>query len=73
MHQALDKVIRKWKNVENIKWVGITGPEVSGTQKEYLFWVNFCNLPFDHYWFQIKHVKLKNEEIILQLKCIRFV
>lgn len=71
LQKDLEKVKKKWENVNNLKWVGITGPDKLDIYNTYYFWVNMNNLPFNNYWFQIKHVRLIENEVLIQLKCIR--
>lgn len=44
------------------KWIGITSN---------CLWVELEELAFDEYWFSIKSLKLRNNEVILKLKAIR--
>ncbi|GBP43489.1 hypothetical protein EVAR_30446_1 [Eumeta japonica] len=55
-------------------WIGITGTELlefatSGT----CIWTEIENEPFGPFWFQIKTVLFKKDEVMLKLKCIRHI
>ncbi|GLH05449.1 Uncharacterized protein GBIM_11048 [Gryllus bimaculatus] len=58
----------------DVIWTGITGPEMVGAPAGYSLWVKLNNIPFGHYWFQIREVKfIENLEICVRLKCLRSV
>ncbi|XP_069695995.1 uncharacterized protein [Periplaneta americana] len=76
LKKDLDVVRRRLKNFKKFseKWIGITGPDFVGAPAGHALWVKLHNLPFGHYWFQIKQVKFVEDiEMIVRLKCVRAV
>ncbi|XP_026318943.1 uncharacterized protein LOC113229528 [Hyposmocoma kahamanoa] len=55
-----------------IQWIGITDGASIGYSGICL-WTEIDNQPFGAYWFQIRSIKFRDGEIILTLKCIRYI
>ncbi|XP_055854392.1 uncharacterized protein LOC129918070 [Episyrphus balteatus] len=51
-------------------WIGITSTQHSSTA-DTCIWVELDELAFDQYWFSVKSVRLRENEIIIKLKPIR--
>lgn len=56
----------------NVQWIGITDGASIGYSGICL-WTEIDNQPFGAFWFQIRSIKFRDAEIILTLKCIRYI
>ncbi|XP_049872568.1 uncharacterized protein LOC126371306 [Pectinophora gossypiella] len=56
----------------NKHWIGITDGELIG-HPGLCLWTEIDNQPFGPFWFQIKSLKYREEEIIITVKCIRHI
>lgn len=69
----LDVIENRLRNYYTTKpfstWIGIT----SSATKDTCLWVELEELAFDQYWFSIKSLRLRPNEVILKLKPIRSV
>ncbi|XP_023937385.2 uncharacterized protein LOC112045446 [Bicyclus anynana] len=54
-------------------WIGITDSEAAGHSSGICLWTEIENQPFGVFWFQIKSVKFRDFEVIIQLKCLRHI
>lgn len=55
-------------------WIGITDADSLGFSSTSLcLWTEIDNQPFGPFWFQIKTLKFRNDEIMVSLKCIRHI
>ncbi|KAL0830695.1 hypothetical protein ABMA28_002829 [Loxostege sticticalis] len=58
----------------NIHWIGIADSEILGVNSSGLcLCTEIENQPFGPFWFQIKSIRFRNEEIMIALKCIRHI
>ncbi|KAJ0183374.1 hypothetical protein K1T71_001350 [Dendrolimus kikuchii] len=56
----------------NIHWIGITDSKSYGYSSAGIcLWTEIDNQPFGPFWFQIKSIKFRQNEIIVTLKCLR--
>ncbi|XP_044738472.1 uncharacterized protein LOC123300066 [Chrysoperla carnea] len=69
--EALDEVIKRLYTHYSNMWIGITSPNMSGTPAGYCLWVELPDTPLGKYWFQIKSVKFRSNEVLCKLKCLR--
>lgn len=56
----------------NVQWIGITDGASIGYSSICL-WTEIDNHPFGTYWFQIRSIKFRDDEIMLTLKFIRHI
>lgn len=52
-------------------WIGITDSKMVGTPAGHCLWTELEELPFGQYWFQIKTIKFRNNEVYLKIKSVR--
>lgn len=58
----------------NTNCVGILDAEVLGISSSSLcIWTEIENQPFGPFWFQIKSIKFKSGEVMVTLKCLRYI
>ncbi|XP_063535082.1 uncharacterized protein LOC134745040 [Cydia strobilella] len=57
----------------NIQWIGITDSEPLGYTSGVCIWTEIDNQPFGAFWFQVKSLKFRDEEIIVSVKCLRHI
>ncbi|XP_063622337.1 uncharacterized protein LOC134794452 [Cydia splendana] len=57
----------------NIQWIGITDSEPLGYTSGVCIWTEIDNQPFGPFWFQVKSLKFRDEEIIVTVKCLRHI
>lgn len=58
----------------NIHWIGITDSNSFGFSSAGIcLWTEIDNQPFGPFWFQIKSLKFRENEIIVILKCLRYI
>ncbi|XP_047990677.1 uncharacterized protein LOC125229779 [Leguminivora glycinivorella] len=57
----------------NIQWIGITDTEPLGYTSGVCVWTEIDNQPFGPFWFQVKSLKFREEEIIVTVKCLRHI
>ncbi|XP_013197974.1 uncharacterized protein LOC106140877 [Amyelois transitella] len=56
------------------QWIGITESEALGYRPNGIcLWTEIENQPFGLFWFQIKSVKFRENEVIILLKCLRHI
>ncbi|XP_037296324.1 uncharacterized protein LOC115441753 [Manduca sexta] len=57
-----------------IHWIGITDSDAAGCGASGVcIWTEIENQPFGPFWFQIKSLKFREDEIIVTLKCLRHI
>ncbi|XP_075975533.1 uncharacterized protein LOC142976163 [Anticarsia gemmatalis] len=55
-------------------WIGITETEALGYHSAGVcLWTEIDNQPFGPFWFQIKSLKFRDEEVIVTVKCLRHI
>lgn len=55
-------------------WIGITDTDVLGIHSPGIcLWTEIDNQPFGPFWFQIKSLKFRGEEVMVTLKCLRHI
>lgn len=52
-------------------WLGATDGLELGQPKGHCIWTDVGDLPFGHYWFQIRRLAFRDNEIFLKVKCLR--
>ncbi|CAB3254884.1 unnamed protein product [Arctia plantaginis] len=58
----------------NIRWIGITETDILGYHSTGVcLWTEIENQPFGPFWFQIKTLKFREDEIIVVVKCLRHI
>lgn len=57
----------------NIHWIGITETAALGYTPGICIWTEIDNQPFGPFWFQIKSLKFREDEIIITVKCLRHI
>lgn len=58
----------------NIRWIGITETDVLGYPSSGMcIWTEIDNQPFGPFWFQIKTLKFREDEVIVMVKCLRHI
>lgn len=66
----LDVVLKRIRKYTN-KWVGITTPDIIGAPAGHCLWVELQTEVFGCYWYQIKTIKFKENEVTLKIKQLR--
>lgn len=56
----------------NVQWIGISDGAAIGYPGICL-WTEIDNQPFGAFWFQIRSIKFRQDEIMVTLKCIRHI
>ncbi|XP_061714535.1 uncharacterized protein LOC133523045 [Cydia pomonella] len=57
-----------------IQWIGITDTEPLGYNSSGVcLWTEIDNQPFGPFWFQVRSLKFRDEEIIVTVKCLRHI
>lgn len=55
-------------------WIGITTPDcIPGAPNQVCIWAELEELAFGQYWFSIKTLRFRENEIIIKLKSIRYI
>ncbi|KPI94108.1 hypothetical protein RR46_06559 [Papilio xuthus] len=54
-------------------WIGVTNAEKIGNFSGVCIWTEIDDQPLGAFWFQIKSVKFRENEVLLVLKCIRHI
>ncbi|XP_068617367.1 uncharacterized protein [Battus philenor] len=54
-------------------WIGITNAEIFDKPSDVCIWTEIENQPFGAFWFQIKSVRFRDNEVIILVKCIRHI
>lgn len=72
--RKLDELIKifheKYTN-KNI-WLGVTNTCQSGSPAGHCIWTDLgSQIPFGQYWFQVRRITFRENEIYLKLKCLR--
>lgn len=57
----------------NTHWIGITDTESLGYSPGVCLWTEIDNQPFGPFWFQIKSLKFRDDEVMVTLKCLRHI
>lgn len=59
----------------DIQWIGITETDVigCGSAGNVCLCTEIDNQPFGAFWFQIKNLKFREEEVVVALKCLRHI
>lgn len=57
----------------NTHWIGITDTESLGYTPGICLWTEIENQPFGPFWFQIKSLKFRDDEVMVTLKCLRHI
>ncbi|XP_026748930.2 uncharacterized protein LOC113509724 [Galleria mellonella] len=66
--------LQKLRHVCSTHWIGITDREILGQGLSGIcLWTEIENQPFGPFWFQIKTIKFREQEVIVLLKCIRHI
>ncbi|CAG4935920.1 unnamed protein product [Parnassius apollo] len=74
LKRDLLEVQTKLRNVcTDQHWIGITSSEFLGYNTGVCIWTEIDNQPFGAFWFQIKSIKFRADEVMLTLKCIRHI
>ncbi|XP_037948855.1 uncharacterized protein LOC119680219 isoform X1 [Teleopsis dalmanni] len=71
------QILLFYQNIPNV-WIGITHGDISKTKliagaMDTYIWVELENVAFGQYWFMVKSVRFRDNEIILKLKVARAV
>ncbi|CAG9787685.1 unnamed protein product [Diatraea saccharalis] len=75
LKKDLYDILHKFSNVSpNLKSIGIIDAEVLGVNSSGLcIWTEIENQPFGPFWFQIKGLKFRSDEIMVSVKCVRHI
>lgn len=57
----------------NIHWIGVTDGEQIGYPSSVCIWTEIDNQPFGPFWFQIRSIKYREDEVIVILKSLRHI
>ncbi len=53
------------------KWIGITDKHMVGAPAGFCVWTELDNVPFGRYWFEVKTVRFRDNEVLVRVKMIR--
>jgi hypothetical protein len=53
------------------KWIGITDKQVVGAPAGFCVWTELEDVPFGKYWFEVKTVRFRDNEVLIRVKMIR--
>lgn len=75
LKRDLLEVQHKLSSTTKVSWIGITDTDFIGCSPAggVCLCTEIDNQPFGTFWFQIKTLKFREEEIIVTLKCIRHI
>lgn len=73
LKQDLLEVQTKLQSYYTTHWIGITTAEILGVHSGVCIWTEIDNQPFGAFWFQIKSIRFREDEVMLSLKCIRHI
>lgn len=58
----------------NTHWIGITDTEAIGHNPSGVcLWSEIDNQPFGPFWFQVRSLKFRDEEVLVSVKCLRHI
>lgn len=61
-------------SLNKFQWIGITDTELlENISPGLCLWTEIDNQPFGPFWFQIKTVQVRNEEVMVKLRCLRHI
>lgn len=66
--QVINNKIRRY---DATRWVGITTPRIIGAPAGHCIWVQLENPVFGAYWYKIRSIKFKRNEVILSVVQVR--
>ncbi|XP_053604743.1 uncharacterized protein LOC128671925 [Plodia interpunctella] len=70
----LIEAVHQLKLLYTVKWIGVTDSEALGYRPHGIcVWTEIENQPFGVFWFQIKTVKIRDNEVIIAVKCLRHI
>lgn len=69
----LDVVKKRLGNSFKEKWIGITTPKTIGAPAGYCMWVDLPEEVFGRYWYKIRSVSFRKNEILLKIKPVRAI
>lgn len=69
----LDVVKKRLGNSFKGKWIGITTPKTIGAPAGYCMWVDLPEEVFGRYWYKIRSVSFRKNEILLKIKPVRAI
>lgn len=69
----LDVVKKRLGNSFRDKWIGITTPKTIGAPAGYCMWVVLPEEVFGRYWYKIRSVSFRNNEVLLKIKPVRAI
>lgn len=67
----LEVVRKRIASVYKGRWVGITTPEIVGAPAAHCLWVELPEEVFGSYWYKIKTVRFREQEILLKVAIVR--
>lgn len=71
LKKLLDSIKLRIRFYNPESWIGITDSKMVGTPAGHCLWTEIEELPFGQYWFQIKSIKFRNNEVLLKIKSVR--
>lgn len=73
LHVDLEVVKKRLSNTFKNKWIGITTPRTIGAPAGYCIWVDLPAEVFGTYWYKIRSVSFRDNEILLKIKPVRAI
>ncbi|CAG4930556.1 unnamed protein product [Colias eurytheme] len=70
------ETVHKLRSVSpNLHWIGITNSDTLNinVSSSLCLWTEIDNEPFGAFWFQVKGIKFRDNEVLIALKCIRHI
>lgn len=67
----LEVVRKRIASVYKGRWIGITTPDIIGAPATHCLWVELPEEVFGSYWYKIKTVKFRDQEVLLKIAIVR--
>lgn len=67
-----NRVLREYGGTQQVVWFGFTGADMIGAPSGACIWTELSeSIPFGEYWFQVKTVRFRSNEVLIKLKVLR--
>lgn len=73
LHVDLEVIKKRLSNAFKTRWIGITTPKTIGAPAGYCIWVDLHEEVFGKYWYKIRSVSFRGDEILLKIKPLKAI
>ncbi|CAG9134947.1 unnamed protein product [Plutella xylostella] len=74
LRRDLEDSLHKLRSLNRFRWIGITDTDkLNYSPAGICLWCEIDNQPFGPFWFQVKTVQYRNDEVIVKVKCVRHI